>query len=184
MQSCINAESTFTPGDALSEASAHWYAVLTRSNFEKRVAWELGRRGVDHFLPMIRETHQWKDRRKVVDVPVFPGYVFVHMTDREQDRSHVLRSNGAVRILGSRAAIEPIPEMEIESIRLLLRSGVPFVAHPFLREGAQVRVKKGALTDLEGVLVRFKNDSRLVVSVKLLARSIALEIDVDDVEAL
>ena len=169
---------------ARSESSVKWYALLTRSNFEKRVASELDRKSIAHYLPLIREAHQWKDRRKFVDVPVFPGYVFVHMTGSEQDRLRVLRSNGAVRILGFGAGIEPIPDKEIESIRLLLGSGVPLVAHPFLREGARVRVKSGALKDVEGALVRFKNYSRLVVSVNLLAQSIALEIDAGDVEAL
>jgi transcription antitermination factor NusG len=168
----------------ISEAATHWYAVFTRSNFEKRVAADLASRQLDCFLPLVHETHQWKDRRKVVDVPVFPGYVFVHMPDREQTRLAVLRTNGTVRILGHGSSIEPIPDVEIESIRLLLQSGVPFVSHPFLREGARVRVRRGVLKDLEGVLVRFKNRTRLVVSVDLLARSVALEIDAGDAETL
>jgi len=182
MQSCTSLEPIFEPGAA--QGAAQWYAAFTRSNFEKRVASDLAGKGLTHFLPVVRETHQWKDRRKFVDVPVFPGYVFVHMTDSDQNRLRVLRSNGAVRILGSGGAIEPVPDGEIESIRMLLQSGVPFVAHPFLREGTRVRVKRGALKDLEGALVRFKNDARLVVSVNLLAQSIALEIDVADVEAV
>jgi len=168
------------PGPALPR----WYAVHTRSNFEKRVMADLDAKGIDHFLPVIQETHQWKDRKKAIEVPVFPGYVFARFADRDESRLNVLRSNGVVRILGADGKIEPIPDEEIESIRLLMESRVPFFAYPFLREGARVRVTSGALKELGGILIRFKNRARLVLSVNLLAQSVALEIDIQDVEAI
>jgi transcription antitermination factor NusG len=161
-----------------------WYAVYTRSNFEKRVAANLAAKGVESYLPVVQQLHQWKDRKKMVDLPVFPGYVFVRFRDTATTRLGVLRTAGTVRILGQEDRIEPVPEWEIESIRRLLKANVPCFAHPFLREGAWVRVKRGPLKDLEGLLVRVKSKTRLVLSVALLSQSVATEIDVSDVEVI
>jgi transcription termination/antitermination protein NusG len=169
---------------ALESAIPRWYAVYTRSNFEKKVAGSLGYKGLDYFLPTVQEQHRWKDRKKTVDMPVFPGYVFVRIPDKAEHRIRVLHIDGAVRILGTGGSIEPIPDSEIESVRLLLASGRPFFGHLFLREGARVRVRSGPLKDVEGVMIRFKNQNQLVVSVHLLARSIAVAIDIADVEAV
>ena len=161
-----------------------WYAVYTRSNFEKRVAAELAAKSVEHYLPVVPQLHQWKDRRKWIDVPVFAGYVFARFCDSLQTRLQVLRTAGAVRILGQAERIEPVPEAEIESIQRLLKANVPCCAHPFLREGAWVQVKRGPLRGLEGLLVRLKSKTRLVLSVTLLSQSVATEIDISDVEVL
>jgi transcriptional antiterminator NusG len=164
--------------------SGDWYGVYTRSNFEKIVAADLCVKGVDVYLPTIREIHRWRDRRKEIEKPIFPGYVFVNMMDTPANRLRVLRSTGTVRILGNGGEIEPIPELEIEAIRRLLESEMPFCVHPFLREGAWVRVKYGPLRGVEGTLVRIKNKERLVLSVQMLAQSVATEIDGSDVEVL
>jgi transcription antitermination factor NusG len=169
---------------ALESAIPSWYAVYTRSNFEKKVAGSLGCKGVDYFLPTVQEQHRWKDRKKTIDMPVFPGYVFVRIPDSAEHRMRVLHTDGTIRILGTGASIEPIPDSEVESVRLLLASGLRFFGHPFLREGARARVRNGALKDVEGVMIRFKNQARFVLSVNLLAQSVALEIDVQDVEAI
>ncbi|HKW98502.1 MAG TPA: UpxY family transcription antiterminator [Bryobacteraceae bacterium] len=176
---CCAVETQFIPARV-----PYWYAVYTRSNFEKRVAAELESRGVQHFLPVIQEEHQWKDRKKAIDVPVFPGYVFARFANREEERLSVLRSNGVVRILGADGTIEAIPDTEIQSIQRLVKSGLPFYAYPFLREGTRVRITRGVLKDMEGTLVRFKNSARLVLSVNQLAQSIAFEVDTRDVEAI
>ncbi len=165
-------------------AEVCWYAVYTRSNFEKRVAADLEAKRVENYLPLVEQLHQWKDRKKVVDVPVFPGYVFARFADSNKARLQVLKTIGSVRILGQGDRIEPIPDVEIESIRKLLKANVPCFAHPFLREGAWVRVKRGALKDLEGLLVRVKSKTRLVLSVTLLSQSVATEIDISDVEVI
>ncbi len=165
-------------------AAVCWYAVYTRSNFEKRVAADLAAKHLENYLPLVEQLHQWKDRKKVVDVPVFPGYVFARFADSDKIRLQVLRTPGTVRILGQGDRIEPIPEVEIESIRRLLKANVPCFAHPFLREGAWVRVKRGALRDLEGILVRVKSKSRLVLSITLLSQAVATEIDISDVEVI
>ena len=161
---------------------ACWYAVHTRSNFEQRAAGELGSRGFDVYFPAYEEIHQWKDRKKTVAVPLFPGYVFVRFADSMGLRLRILHTAGVARILGNGGMIEAVPDEEIEAVKGLLRSNVPCHAHPFLREGARVRVKRGALKDLEGTLVRFKNRARLVISVALIAQSVAAEVDIRDVE--
>ena len=163
---------------------ASWYAVYTRSNFEKRIAADLCARRIEAFLPLVEELHQWKDRRKRVQVPVFPGYVFTRFADSARARLEILRATGAVRILGPEGRIEPIPDLEIEGIRRLLRANVPYFTHPFLREGAWVRVRQGALKDVEGLLVRVKNKTRLVLSISMLSQSVATEVDIRDVEVI
>lgn len=161
-----------------------WYAVHTRSNFEKVVYTELGQRGIESFWPAFDEVHQWKDRKKRVERPVFPGYVFVQIVDRPESRIQVLRTNGVVRILGSGSDIESIPDIEIDSVRRLLDSRKQCYAHPLLREGAWVRVKRGPLRDAEGRLVRLKNETRLVLSINLLSQSVSTEVDIRDVEPI
>jgi transcription antitermination factor NusG len=104
------------------------------------------------------------------------------MTDQVENRLRVVRSNGAVRILGTGTTIEPVRDVEIQSIRKLISSGAPFTSVPFLREGEGVRVKRGALEGVEGILTRFKNETRLVISVEMLAQSVSVEVDVRNVE--
>lgn len=164
--------------------SKNWYAVYTRSNYEKRVATELSEKCIENFLPSVREVHQWKDRKREIEIPIFPGYVFVRIEDNDQTRLQILRTLGTVRILGYGSEIEPVPNIEIESVRQLLRAKVPFVAHPFLKAGAWVRVKRGPLQDVEGIFVRMKSQGRLVLSVKMLSQSVATEIDGLDIEVI
>ncbi|MBI3665639.1 MAG: UpxY family transcription antiterminator [Acidobacteria bacterium] len=170
--------------DTVVETLPLWYAVYTRSNFEKRVAADLVAKRIENYLPLVEELHHWKDRKKVVEVPVFPGYVFARFVDSQRNRLSVLRSIGTVRILGQEERIEPVPDVEIDSIRRLLKSNLPCFAHPFLRQGAWVKVKRGPLKDLEGLLVRVKSKTRLVLSITLLSQSVATEIDILDVEVL
>jgi transcription antitermination factor NusG len=161
-----------------------WYAIYTRSNFEKRVAAELSSKGVEAYLPTVTETHRWKDRNKQVDVPVFPGYVFVRFVDSPENRESVLRATGVARILGQGSTIEAVPDVEILSIQRLLLSKKALFLYPYLREGSRVRVIRGALRGIEGLLIRIKNENRLVVSIELLSQSVATEIDTRDLELI
>lgn len=165
-------------------AALRWYAVQTRSRFEKVVRAELTSSGIENYFAAVMEAHQWKDRKKLVEQPVFPGYVFVRLPEQEACRIQVLRTNGVVRILGIGGAIEPIPDQDIDSIRRLLSSGAKCYPHPFLREGSRVRVRRGPLRDVEGLLIRVKGQDRLVISVELLSQSVATEVDARDVEAV
>jgi transcription termination/antitermination protein NusG len=159
-----------------------WYAVHTRSNYEKRVSSALTETGIENYLPSFPEVHQWKDRKKVVEVPVFPGYLFLRSEDSSRSRLTIARTDGVVRILGLGEKIEAIPDEQIEGLRLLLSAGAECMAHPLLREGSWVRVKRGALKNLEGLLMRVKNQTRLVLSINLLSRSVSTEVDARDVE--
>jgi len=162
-----------------------WYAVYTRSNYEKLVAEQLSAKRVENFLPVSRESHRWKDRKKVVEVPVFRSYVFARFSDDHDSRLRVFQTVGSVRILGLGDRIEPIPDAEIDGVRRLLTAGKHGRPHPFLKEGSLVRVKSGPLVGLEGLFVRQKNGSdRLVVSVNLLRKSVSAEIGLADIEVL
>ena len=163
-------------------ASSDWYAIHTRSNFEKRIAADLQAKGINPYLPSYSEIHQWKDRKKSIQVVLFPGYVFAQFCDSPGNRMAVLRIPGVVRILGQGGDLEPVPAQEIVSVQRLLAARVSCFQHPFLRQGQRVRVKRGVLAGLEGILVRVKNQSRLVLSVTLLSQSVATEVDTAHVE--
>jgi transcription antitermination factor NusG len=162
----------------------NWYAIHTRSRFEKRVCEVLRRKSLEAYLPVAQEVHRWKDRRKIVEVPVFPGYLFVRFPGCQVSRLAVLQTPGILEILGFGEQIEPIPESQIEAIRRLESSGLPLFHCPYLRQGALVRVRRGPLRGLEGILVRFKSRFRVVVSVTLLAQSVAAEVDASDLDAV
>jgi transcription antitermination factor NusG len=170
------------PIPQLAELPASWYAIQTRSRFEKAVRTELTSRGIENYLAEFTEVHQWKDRKKAVAMPLFPGYVFARFRAAERARGEVLRTNGVVRILGTGCVMEPIPSTEIESIRLLLLSGNQCYPYPFVREGSWIRVRRGPFTGVEGRLIQVKNQTRLVLSIDLLSRSVATEVDARDVE--
>jgi transcription antitermination factor NusG len=153
----------------------------TRSNFEKRIAADLTASGVEAYLPAYEEVHQWKDRKKAVLMPLFPGYVFARFHDEPGTRLRVLQVSGVVCILGRDGRIESVPEVQIDSVRAMLNANAALV-HPFLREGDWVRIKRGPLNGIEGILVRAAHRFRVVVSISLLARSVATEVDLGDVE--
>jgi len=161
-----------------------WYAVHTRSNFEDHIIGDLAARGLEGYCPAHDEIHQWKDRKKKISVPLFPGYVFVRFIDVPATRSVVTRTRGVARILGAAGSIEPVPEREIEAVRRLVTARVGSYAIPLVKEGEWVRVCRGPLQGLEGTLIRVKNQSRLAVSVTLLSRSVAAEVDIRDVAAV
>jgi len=172
------------PQPAQTEAGAEaWYAVHTRSRFEKRVAADAAAKQIGAYLPLARSVRRWKDRMKVVELPVFSCYVFLRFTDCEETRLSVLRTAGVLRILGDSRGPEPIPDEQIEAVRRIV-AGRPFAVHPLLREGAPVRVIRGPLKGVEGLFVRSKSAGRLVVSLPLLSQSISAEIDADDIEPL
>ncbi|MBV8903875.1 MAG: UpxY family transcription antiterminator, partial [Acidobacteriia bacterium] len=148
-----------------------WYAVHTRSNFERQVQMEIDGNGLECYLPSYVEEHQWKDRKKKVTLPLFPGYLFVRLRDVPSERFTVIKSRGVVRIVGAADRIEPVAEEEIAAVRRILDANLACHGHPFLRAGMRVRVKKGPLRGLDGFLVRIKNSARLVISVNLIAKS-------------
>ena len=159
-----------------------WWALYTRHQHEKQVADTLLYKGFEVFLPAYDSVRRWKDRRKVLSLPLFPGYVFVRGTS---DRKLGILSTPGVHMIISRGdQAAAIPESEIEAIRRVVEGKFSAEPHPYLNCGDRVRVTRGALTGIEGVLVRKKNLFRLVLSVDMLAQSVCVEIDAADVEAV
>ena len=159
-----------------------WNVVCTRSNYEHKVAQDFALKDIVHFLPGTLATRQWKDRKKRIFEPLFPGYLFTRFRADHGDRLEILKTPGVVRILSLGASPQPVPDGEIESIRRLLASGATYASHPFLKEGSWVRVRRGALAGVEGTLLRHRNSVRLIISVDVLSRSVATELDASDVE--
>jgi transcription antitermination factor NusG len=169
------ADSTDYPGLPSSFCRPFWYAVYTSANHEKRVAEQLTRRSVEHFLPLYDTVRRWKDRRVQLRLPLFHGYVFVRLALR--DRLQVLQVPGVAKLVGFNGTPTPLPQEEIETLRTGLLSGVCAEPHPYLTSGRRVRVKSGSLAGLEGMLVRKRSSTRFVISLNLVMRSVAVEID-------
>jgi transcription antitermination factor NusG len=161
---------------------ARWYAAYTSANHEKRVAVQLVQRSVEHFLPLYASVRRWKDRRVKLDLPLFPGYVFVQMALR--DRLQVLQIPGVANLVGFGGTPTALPEGEIEALRASLGSGVHAEPHPFLTAGRRVRIKTGPLQGREGILIRRRGNLRVVLSIELIQRSIVVDVDVADVQPL
>jgi transcription antitermination factor NusG len=173
-------------GDAprILPAPGHWYAVYTKSNYEKKVASQFFHKGITTYLPVWKEVHSWTDRKKTVEVPVFRGYVFARFEDSGPSRLSVLQTPGVARIVGTSGDIEPIPDIEIAAIQQVLSSNVNCSPHPFLREGDWVQVINGPLQGVEGVFLRHKSPTRLLISVTLISQSVAAEIEACDVQVV
>jgi transcription antitermination factor NusG len=157
-----------------------WYAAYTSAKHEKRVAAQLGVRAVEHFLPLYESVRRWKDRRMKLQLPLFPGYVFVRLALR--DRLQVLQVPGVAKLVGFNGAPAALPSEEIEALRKSLADGVHAEPHPYLKIGRRVRIRTGSLRGLEGILVRRKNRARFVISLDLIQRSVAVEVDGSEVE--
>jgi transcription antitermination factor NusG len=160
----------------------HWYALYTNPRHEKVVAKQLKEQCVENFLPLYRSWHRWKDRRKQVELALFPGYVFVRI--EEQNKLQVLKTPGAVNLVSFNGKLAALPEPEIETLRNALDNQVFAEPCPYLRVGRKVRVVRGPMAGAEGILSRKKDRCRVVISVEVLMRSVALEIDGTDLEAV
>jgi len=159
-----------------------WWALYTRHQHEKAVSEMLETKGIEVFLPVYESVRRWKDRNKVLSLPLFPCYVFVRGTLKQ--KLQVVSTPGVHMILTRGDRIATVPEEEIEAIRKTVEGAYRVEPHPFLRIGERVRVTRGTLQGVEGILLRKKNLLRLILSVNMLAQSVAVEIDVADVEPL
>jgi transcription antitermination factor NusG len=152
-----------------------WYALRTKSNCEQRVADGLHARGCDFFLPTYRARRRWSDRVKEVDAPLFPGYIFCNFDSAE--RLPVISTPGVVNAISFGKTLVPVDEIELNAVRAFLASELPVSPWPFLKVGQRVRIQRGPLTGVEGVIQTMKSTFRLVASVSLLQRSVAVEVD-------
>ena len=167
----------------MTEDGKHWHAAHTRSRHEKMVDELLAELGVESFLPLRRVHSQWKDRKKWVEKPLFPGYLFVRIGTNEIPIVRATR--GVAQILGA-DPLKPsiVPDAEVENIRRIVTRQVPVDPYPYLKPGQQVCIKRGPLRDVEGTIIRKANRCLVVVSVQLLGRSVAAEVSAEDVQGL
>lgn len=152
-----------------------WYGVRVKSNHEHLASIVLRGKGYDPFLPSYKVIRRWSDRLKETELPLFPGYVFCRLDS--QNRLPVLTATGVVGIVGIGKTPAPIEEREIEAIRVVIRSGLAARPWPFIHQGDKVRVEHGPLRGVEGVVTSADDCERLVVSVALLQRSVAVEMN-------
>ncbi len=154
-----------------------WFALSVKHQHERPVDRILSSGGVESYLPLFRTRRRWSDRVKETESPLFPGYVFGRFPFR--DRVRILNTPGVGKIVGFAGKPVPVPDQEIENIRVALRSELPLGPWPFMRPGDRVRVDHGPLRGVEGRLSREKSGVRLVIDVELLQRSVAIEVDSD-----
>ncbi len=171
--------------DARSAAvSTRWYVAVVKSRHEFVAYNDLRSKDIMTFLPSVKRVRQWKDRKKTIEYPLFPGYIFVSVADRPGAFVDVLKARGIVNFICLEAGMPtPVPSDEIHSLRLLIESGSEIDVYPELKVGARIRIKNGPLADAEGVLSRRENEFVLLVNIELLGRSVAVRITPHDVEA-
>jgi transcription antitermination factor NusG len=159
-----------------------WFAIHTRSRHEKVVRDQFEAKGITHLLPLHHKRSVWKDRVKMIEVPLFSGYIFGYFA--LQEKLHVLTTVGVVRLIGINGSPVPVPEEQIEAVRTMTEQRLRYDPHPYLREGMRVRIKHGPLAGVDGILVSKKKQYRLVISIDLIQKSVAVDIDSANVEAL
>jgi transcriptional antiterminator NusG len=167
--------------ESASDSDVLWFALWTRSRHEQVVREQLEQKGVEAFLPTVTRWSRWKDRKKKIDWPLFPGYCFARFNPRE--RLPILKCTGVVNIIGFEGEPAPIPEREIFGIRQLVESDLAYDPCPLIREGDLVEVKSGPLKGVIGRLLRKGAHARLVLSVDLIGQAVSVEVDAADVKA-
>jgi transcription antitermination factor NusG len=170
------------PTAAAGHGEQRWFAAYTCANHEKRVVEHFEARAVEHFLPLYASARRWKDRRVQLELPLFPGYVFVRIALGA--RLRVLEVPGVVHLVGFGSLPVALSDSEIESLRGGLAQQSRVEPHPYLRTGKRVRVTAGPFSGSEGILLRRKGAHRVVLSLDLIMRSLAVEVDLADVQAV
>jgi transcription antitermination factor NusG len=158
----------------------HWFALWTRSRHEQVVREQLEQKRIDVFLPTVTKWSRWKDRKKKIDWPLFPGYCFARFNPK--DRLPILKCTGVVSIISFEGEPAPIPDFEISGIRQLVESDLAFDPCPMIREGMLVEVVHGPLKGVVGRLMRKSEKARLVLSVDLIGQAVSVEVDAADVK--
>ena len=178
----MNHNSPIDPASGIVPATneeVRWYALWTRSRHEQVVREQLEQKQVEAFLPTVTRWSRWKDRKKKIDWPLFPGYCFARFNARE--RLPILKCTGVVSIISFEGEPAPIPEHEIDSIRTLIDSELAYDPCPMIREGMMVEVAHGPLKGVIGRLIRKGAHARLVLSVDLIGQAVSVEVDAADV---
>ena len=167
--------------EIVSGDDVQWFALWTRSRHEQVVREQLAQKHIEVFLPTVTKWSRWKDRKKRIDWPLFPGYCFARFNPL--DRLQILKCTGVVSIISFEGEPAPIPEIEISGIRQLVESDLAFDPCPMIREGMMVEVVHGPLKGVVGRLIRKNEKARLVLSVDLIGQAVSVEVDAADVKA-
>ncbi len=160
---------------ASAGSSLQWFALTVKPNHERSAGDSLACRGLEAFLPLCRARRRWSDRVKDLEVPLFPGYVFCRF--RRMEKARALSTPSVLSVVGFGSSPAAVPDEEIESVRTMVSSGRALSPWPFPRVGERVRIEAGPLSGVEGVLQQVKDSWRVVVSVELLQRSVAAEVE-------
>lgn len=169
----------------INSSSAYWYAIYVKSRHEFHVFERLSRANIDAFLPTMERLSKWKDRKKMVSFPLFPSYLFVHINKSYNNILTVLKTNGVVRFLGINSCDpEPIPEEQIIFLKRVVENKELIAPYPFLKVGQRIRIKRGPLAGVEGLLVEKAGQYSLVISVDILQQGVSLQIDAAEVEVV
>ncbi len=173
------------PKENVDTAARNWYALFVKSRHEFVTSSELSKKGVETFLPSVKRLRMWKDRRKIVEFPLFPGYVFVHTKSDAQTFLDVIRTRGTVSFVtyepGRPASIDGA---EIEALRRMVNNDQSLDVYPHLSEGSSVRIKKGPLRDIEGVLLEKDYSHIFIVNIEILGRSVGMKVHAEDLERI
>ena len=161
----------------IKDGEPFWFALHVKPRHEKKTAWALEVKGFEHLLPLYSARRRWSDRYKTVELPLFPGYVFSRFGP--YCRVSILTIPGVLQIVGVGGVPLPVEDAEIAALQSIVKSGLPSHPWPFLQAGQAVRIDAGPLCGLTGVLLDFNGARRLIVSVTLLQRSVAVEIESD-----
>lgn len=161
-----------------------WYALHVRSRHEFQVYDRLTKTGTEAFLPVVKRLNRWKDRKKFINFPLFSGYLFIHIADNHEERLSVLKTKAVVRLLGTAGRPEPVPEEQILSLKRLADNKASLDPYPYLKEGRRVRIRRGPLTGVEGILIEKTGQHILVLSVDIIQQGAGLKIEASEVEAV
>ena len=164
----------------------HWFALLTRSNFEKTVSDSIARKKIDVFLPKTRKKSRRKDRSLMIDVPLFPGYVFVRSGLDNPSQLTILKTTGAVRLLGNQSGPVPVPAAQIESLKILTSASLDLItgASIRLKKGDPVMILEGPLAGVKGEFSRYKGQGRVAIKIDVLGQYAGVEVDEHNVEKI
>ena len=166
-----------------SDMEYFWYAVYVKSRHEFRVHEQLTGTHIETFLPTVERLRRWKDRKKLVTFPLFSGYLFVHIPKNKDDMLAVLKTHGVVRFLSIKPGKpEPVPDIQITSLKKLVENKVDLDPYPYLTEGQRVRIKSGPLAGVEGILKERRGYQILVLSVDILQQGASVRVEALDVE--
>jgi transcriptional antiterminator NusG len=159
-----------------------WYAVYLKSRHEFKAEKKLLEKDIETFLPVIERIRQWKDRKKIVSFPLFPGYIFVNIPDDYNGMLSILKTPGVVHFITLKGKPFPIPEEQIISLKKLIENKEQIDPHPYISEGQQVRITSGPLAGVEGTLIEKLNHNFLVLSIDLIKQGAAVKIDAFEIE--